>query len=896
MISSKVDGRRYSIHPGGLAVLFVGLLVIGSPAVPAAKPADVEIAEQALRTGRYREAIEAFRRHVRNKGADAARAYRGWVRALVATGRYEEAVEKAKEFGRSGPGSEELANSLGEVLYLMGDLEEAESAFRSALAGGASDALTAELNLAILRYERGEREEALRRFDRFIDVYNQSRLSSAALTAVGTACRYLAVDNPQLLKDALRAYDEAVAADRGNLEARVRVGELFLESYNSTDAAESFKEVLEMNPRHAGALLGMARVRDFDGSAEAAGLAEQALEVNPNLVPARVFLARLKLQLEDYAEATREAEAALAVNPVSLEALSILAAAHYLSGHQQGFAAARGRALARNPRYADFYNTLSDICVQNRLYREALDFAGQAVELDENSWRGYGLMGLNQLRLGHIDEGRRNLERSFAGDPYNVWIKNTLDLLDTFPGYEETRSRRFRIVVDGRESDLLTPYVTFIAEEAYDRLAERYNYRPPTPIRLEVYPSHADFSVRTIGLVGLGALGVCFGPVIAIDSPSARDKGQFNWASTLWHELAHTVTLGLTNNKVPRWFSEGLSVHEEHRARKGWGDDVGIAFLMAHKQGKLLPLGKLNNGFVRPTYPQQIGISYYQASLICEKIERDYGFSAILEMLAAYRRGMGTDEVFGSVLGVSLEEFDQAFDAYLGKRFGGPLAALRAPGDGSPVQVLTLKEIEKRAARDTEDFSAQLALGEALFKEEKLDEAVRYLERAKALFPEYAGGDSPYWYLSQIHKKRGNISKAAEELARLTAINESHYQAHLELAALREELADEAGAAEILERALYIYPFEAPVHERLARLYEGLAERRAVIRERSALVALHPVDRAEALYNLALAFYEAGDRAGARREVLRALEIAPTFPQALELLLDLQPDSSGGRS
>jgi Tfp pilus assembly protein PilF len=48
------------------------------------------------------------------------------------------------------------------------------------------------------------------------------------------------------------------------------------------------------------------------------------------------------------------------------------------------------------------------------------------------------------------------------------------------------------------------------------------------------------------------------------------------------------------------------------------------------------------------------------------------------------------------------------------------------------------------------------------------------------------------------------------------------------------------------------------------------------------------VDRAEALYQLALAHHEAGDAAAARREVLNALEEAPNFEKAQTLLLTLR--------
>ena len=69
-------------------------------------------------------------------------------------------------------------------------------------------------------------------------------------------------------------------------------------------------------------------------------------------------------------------------------------------------------------------------------------------------------------------------------------------------------------------------------------------------MRIELYPSHADFSVRTVGLAGIGILGVSFGPVVALDSPSARTGSTGNWGSTVWHELAHSFHLGMTRNRV----------------------------------------------------------------------------------------------------------------------------------------------------------------------------------------------------------------------------------------------------------------------------------------------------------------------------------------------------------
>ncbi len=839
------------------------------------------------RTGKYDEAIDIYKDLANKENATAA-SRRGLLRTLSEVGKYVDAEEAGRRF-IAGPGGVELQNALGEVLERRGNRAEAEAAFRAAVGGRASDSLTARLNLAVLRFERGEHAEALADFDGFIDVYNASRprLSSAELMAVGTAVRYLGVTNPQLFKDALKAYDEAIARDSTNQEAQLRVAELFLEKYNSGEAKASLQALLGKNPRHPRALLASARVASFDGSGSSAELVRKSLEVNPNLASARAFLGSIHLDGEDHVAAAREAEQALATDSTDLDALSVLAAARYLQGDNAGFEAVKRRALALNPRAAPFFTDLAESAARNRLYAQAVEFAREGVAADSTSWRAYGVLGMNQLRVGVMDEGRKNLERAFAGDPYDVWIKNTLDMLDTFKDYRETSSPRFRFIIEGKEADLLTAYMKELAEAAYDSLAARYQYRPPTPIRLEVFRSHADFSVRTVGLAGLGALGVSFGTTMAMDSPAARDPGDFNWGSTFWHELAHTFTLGASGHRVPRWLSEGLSVLEERRARPGWGADATPEFLAAYKAGKLVKVSRMNDGFMRPAYPQQIVFSYYQASLVAELIERDHGPRAIVDMLNAYKTGATTAQVFERVLEMTPEAFDAKFDAYIKQRFGPQLAAIEPKdvrGDGTG-----------RAPAVDGEFMRVLSRGIAATELKNYDEAIPALERAKAMVPEHADAQSAYWFLAQIHKARGNTRAAANELIALTERNEDAYTANVELAGMLEQLGDTAGAAAALERAMYISPYDAALHVRLANHYARLGDKAKVVRERAAVVALNPVDRAEALYQLALAYYEAGEPQAARREVLRALEDAPNFEKAQELLLKLQrANRSGG--
>src|SRR6476620_1226520 len=98
-----------------------------------------------------------------------------------------------------------------------------------------------------------------------------------------------------------------------------------------------------------------------------------------------------------------------------------------------------------------------------------------------------------------------------------------------------------------------------------------------------------------------------------MDAPSAREVGPFHWAATAWHELAHTFTLGVTNDRVPRWLSQGLSVLEERRAQPGWGGGPTPPFLSVYAAGGVPPPSRRNEGFVRRAVPEQVSFSYYAA-------------------------------------------------------------------------------------------------------------------------------------------------------------------------------------------------------------------------------------------------------------------------------------------
>jgi len=848
----------------------------------------------ALRAGRYDEAVRTLREPALDGDAAALSA---WVTALRETGDYDGAVSAAERgLERGVAGARAL---LGAALMDVGRVAEARAVLEEGAREGGAAGAAARVELGILLYRYGDRERARDLFDGFIDYYNQAAsLSAAEFTAVGRALSYLSRWDYEYAHDALRALDEAVAAGPLDHAARLATAELFLERYDAREAAAAFVQILEENPAHAAAHLGLARVARLEGGGNPQGELEVALETNPNLAGGRTLLARIRLMDGDRDGALEEVDRVLAVNGSDLEALGTKAAILYLGHDQAGYDAVMAEVRGLAPTPTRPLVLLAELAADHRKYAEALGFARDATEVDPESWNAWGLVGLNQVRLGQVEAGRASLERAFAGDPFNLWFKNTLDLLDTFAEYRVVETPHFDLVLHESEADLLAPYMEPVAEGAYAAMAERYGDLPEGRIRVEVYPRHADFSVRTVGLVGIGALGVSFGPALAIDSPAARGRGDFNWASTLWHEIAHSFHLALSDNEVPRWFSEGLAVHEQRKADAGWGHQPGIGFIRSLASGEMRPVSELDRGFSSPRHPGEVIESYYQASLVFEVIEERHGFPAIVEMLRAYRDGASNEEAFERALGVRLEDFDREFDDFLQDRFAAALASVGGESGpptpmaqlGTPPDIATL---EAEVARNPRRFGPRMALGTALFGDDRLAEAAEHFRVALELFPQYGGPDGAHWYLGRIGQSQGDAASAIRHYQALLRLNESHYDARLALAEVLRAADDDAGAAETLRNLAHIHPYEIDDHERLAALMEGVGDLEGAVLERRAILALGPVDRATAHFELARTLHLAGDRAAARRAVLAALEIAPNYEAALDLLLELRREGPG---
>jgi cellulose synthase operon protein C len=850
----------------------------------AAQEVTVERGRVLLKHGAYKEALQVFEALLQKNSNDRD-ALEGAAGAQTALGQYKEGEKGLSSYLKNNPGDARLRNALGLILFKTGRYGDAASEFdRAARDAKGATSLRAVIGRARALRAQGKDDEAQAALARLPDHTDASSPKTAEeLTALAQGFVLL-----ERYKDANELFMDAREADPTYAEAFIQQGDLLREKYNYGDAASLFDDALKLNSNSTDALVGRAKCT-LDSIEQPVAAVDKALAVNPNDVDALVMRAWLDLETDDYDAVSKSLARALTVNPNSVEALAVRASMFYLQDKKAELDAETKRALAINPRAGDFFDTLAHFAVNNRRYSDAVDFDRRAVELSPKLWRAHTQLGIQLLRVGRIAEGRAVLERTFAGDPFNVWAKNTLDLLDSMRDYTETVRGPFLIKSAPNESGTLSSYAAELLEEAHKKLTAKYRFTPRAPLSVELFANHEDFAVRSLGLPGLGALGVCFGQVIAMDSPSARRAGEFNWGSTLWHEFTHVITLQITDHRIPRWFSEGLSVYEERRARPGWGDNWSLDKLKAVSGGKFVSINDLDAAFTRPRSQEGVALAYFQASQVCEFVDEKYGFDGILRMLALYKEGAKTPDVLQRALKLAPADFDRAFSDYIRAKTApfiealgsGPLAA---PGGEAPSKE-TLTALVKAKPND---YFSHLRLGTLFKNAGEADPALDHLKRAAELFPYYAGEGNPYSLMADIYESRGQKAEAAQALESLTRYNETNSEALARLARLRLSLGDQKGALQALETTFYIQPFDATLHKLAGNVYLEQGSAAQATREFRALVALEPPDLAEAHFDLARSLEASGNRLEARREVLRALELAPGFEKAQELLLKLR--------
>jgi tetratricopeptide (TPR) repeat protein len=646
---------------------------------------------------------------------------------------------------------------------------------------------------------------------------------------------------------------------------KVRWGMLLHERFNNPQAADLFREVLAKEPSNGEAYLGLALVSadGFDG--KAAEYVAKAIALNPNRAEAHELMANLALENDDRDVAVAEADKAILLKNDALDAMAIHAAVELIADRSPDAWFAKIAAI--NPSYGEAYARVAHHLELHYRYEEAVTYYRKAVKADPRLWAAHSALGIDLMRLGKEDEPLKELELSYNNGYRNAATVNSLRLLDSYKNFDTFRDDTTILKLKKTEADLLRPYVQAELHAITATYEKEYRMKLPGPVQVEIYPDHEDFAVRTMGMPGLGALGVTFGQVVAMDSPSARKPGDFNWGATLWHEMSHVYILTATNHRVPRWFTEGLAVHEEGEHSPEWSDRVTPEVLIAIREKKLLPLAQLDRGFVYPEYPSQVIVSYFQAGSICDFVKANWGEEKLLAMVHSYAQLQTTGQVVQQNLGLVTTEFDRQYLAWIDKKYGVEAAHL-------------------------DDWREKLKTLVAAWQQKQWDLVLTQGPTVLAMYPEYVGEANIYELMADADKAKGNAKAEAAMLTTYEREGGADPAVLKRLATLQEAAGKQAEAVATLERLNYIYPVKnEELHRRLGDLLYTQKQYDGAIREYIAAVASNPLDKAGAEFHLAQAYLGAGLKDKAEESVLAALEAAPGYRPAQKMLLELNQSS-----
>jgi Tfp pilus assembly protein PilF len=748
----------------------------------------------------------------------------------------------------------------------------------------ASDPLgEAALELGLLLRRTGKRAEGDALLEPLASIDDEGQGAPALLRAARAA---RALGQSRLANGFFRA---AAALAPGSPRIETEWGTLFLERHNEVEAAKAFQHAIDADERYLPAIVGLARTLSQSNAPAATELANRALEIDASSVDAHLVLAGLALDDRRGAEARTHIDKALSLRPRSTEALSLRAALAAIDGRQSDFESAVGAVLQIDPRDASAYRVPSEHVAGHYRFDEAVALGRKAVAIDPDDAAARAALGMHLMRTGDEEAAREQLDAAFSGDPFDTITFNLLGLLDTLRAFETVREDDLVFRFHPDEAAVMKELVPGVTREAIAAMAARYGFTPEGPILIEMFPRHDDFAVRTAGLPGMiGALGACFGRVVTLDSPRAMTPGAFNWAATLWHELAHVFTLQMSRQRVPRWLTEGISVYEERLAREQWGREAEFEFVRAMAKGETIPLASLNQAF---SDPRRITLAYQQSSLVVEFLVRRSGEAAVHRTLRAFGDGLDEAEAMRRGVNAELAHLQGEFDAFVEQRYGAMASALKLPEGVVTLDVATPEEGVKLADSHPGSFVLQMVAGQALAVEGRVDEAARHFGRAHALVPIATGSDGPRALLAAALLEAGQKARAAVELDKAVAADDTGLDQARALAELAGELDDAARGVRAHTRISDLQPLEAASQTALGRAALAAGDASTAARRFRLALAAGPENPVSARTDHAEALLAVGQQDSAKRELLAALENAPLYARAQDLLLKVIGDT-----
>ena len=449
---------------------------------------------------------------------------------------------------------------------------------------------------------------------------------------------------------------------------------------------------------------------------------------------------------------------------------------------------------------------------------------------------------------GDYKEGLTLIEQALTQAPkrpefleLRALIKSTHQVTSRYEKHTSP-SGRFIVYVEPGKDRVLVPYAFEALERAYDSIALELGYKPPTPIRVEVYPrtstlaavsSLTEAEIRTSGTIAL-----CKYNRLMITSPKALARG-YEWVDTLVHEYVH-YAINHKASRVPIWMHEGMAKFLERRWR---GPDAyrlppSSEHLLAERvagKGKLITFEQMHPSMAKLPSQEDAAVAFAEVFTVMEYLRKKLGEGAFGKVLDHINAGLDAKTAFALALSTTFEEFERVWMAYLKQRprvkfpdeSGFDDRLVFKEGDTAPK---TLDQLPKPAARD------HVHLGELLQARGRHEAAVAQYRKASHLM----GDTHPIVQtrLAQSLLALNRPKDALDALQGVKAAYPSYVQTWIQLGRASLATGDPTAALDALTEAARINPFDPEIHLLLIQAYTKLGRKKelAVAKANLALV------------------------------------------------------------
>ena len=292
-------------------------------------------------------------------------------RALIDSGKYDEAIAKLQSLERATSLSKGIEHELGLAYYRKGDFAAAESAFAKAMA------------------EDQEDREAV-------------QLRGLSLFRLGRPA-----DAIPYLKQLQSWVGEA------NVDSNYVLALCYIHAQNYDDARHSVAQLYSVPPDSPQAYLFLARMllrQEYDAAAEQNAL--KAAQLDPRLPLVHFLLGEFYLYKSNVEKAISEFESEQKLNPAYPGTYDRLGDSYSRIGKYDDAERALQRAILLDATATGPYILMGKVLVKKKDFASAATYLEKALRMDPGNYIAHHLMGETYRGLGRTADAERELKRS----------------------------------------------------------------------------------------------------------------------------------------------------------------------------------------------------------------------------------------------------------------------------------------------------------------------------------------------------------------------------------------------------------------------------------------------------------------------------------------------------